>query len=183
MTLVFHKKPIALSARTLQSLLEKYFTYSEEVKPSGTDEEKYEEYMSATNLLSGSIETIKMSRNALQSLIDKLQKEFEEARTKGNKKNLTNEVEEIENDAQFTEKIAKANEMIYILSARVTEARNQMGKLARKMGIAHKELKKSKIPGKTEANVDQATTSGPGIADEPEDTPLSPSDAIWLSEG
>ncbi|KAL6724140.1 hypothetical protein Aduo_019055 [Ancylostoma duodenale] len=181
MTLVFHVKPIALSAKTLQSLMDKYATYSEEIKPSGTDEEKYEEYLSAVNLLSGSIETIKMSRNALQALIDKLQKEYDDAKAKGNRKELTNEVEDIKNDSHFTEKIARANEMTYILTTRVTEARNHMGKLARKMGITQKAPKKTKDPGTFQVNLDQGTTLGPVMATEP-DTSLSPSDAIWLSE-
>ncbi|KAK6736395.1 hypothetical protein RB195_019213 [Necator americanus] len=178
MTLVFHKRPILLSAKTLQSLLDKYSTYSDEIKPSGTDEERYEEYLSAANLLSGSIETIKMSRNAFQALIDKLQKEYEEARSKGNKKDLTNEVEEIENDAQFNERIAKANEMVYILSARVTEARNHMGKLARKMGITHREPTKQKPARINETHADQQTATESTATEETEEG-SSQNDAIW----
>ncbi|KAK6742872.1 hypothetical protein RB195_010249 [Necator americanus] len=181
MTLVFHKRPILLSAKTLQSLLDKYSTYSDEIKPSGTDEERYEEYLSAANLLSGSIETIKMSRNALQALIDKLQKEYEEARSKGNKKDLTNEVEEIENGTQFNERIAKANEMVYILSARVTEARNHMGKLARKMGITHREPTKQKPARINETHADQQTATESTATEETEEG-SSQNDAIWLSE-
>ncbi|KAK6750546.1 hypothetical protein RB195_002489 [Necator americanus] len=181
MTLVFHKRPILLSAKTLQSLLDKYSTYSDEIKPSRTDEERYEEYLSAANLLSGSIETIKMSRNALQALIDKLQKEYEEARSKGNKKDLTNEVEEIENDTQFNERIAKANEMVYILSARVTEARNHMGKLARKMGITHREPTKQKPARINETHADQQTATESTATEETEEG-SSQNDAIWLSE-
>ncbi|KAK6764628.1 hypothetical protein RB195_024811 [Necator americanus] len=181
MTLVFHKRPILLSAKTLQSLLDKYSTYSEEIKPSGTDEERYEEYLSAANLLSGSIETIKMSRNAHQALIDKLQKEYEEARSKGNKKDLTNEVEEIENNTQFNERIAKANEMVYILSVRVTEARNHMGKLARKMGITHREPTKQKPARINETHADQQTATESTATEETEKG-SSQNDAIWLSE-
>ncbi|KAL6739059.1 hypothetical protein Aduo_012548 [Ancylostoma duodenale] len=119
---------------------------------------------------------MKMSRNALQALIDKLLKEYDDARAKGNKKELTNEVEDIENDSHFTEKIAKANEMIYI----PTVAGNHMGKLARKMGITQKAPKMTKDPATSQVNLDRGTMLGPVMAAEP-DTPLSPSDAIWLS--
>ncbi|KAK6764708.1 hypothetical protein RB195_024874 [Necator americanus] len=153
----------------------------EEIKPSETDEEKYEKYLNAANLLSGSTETIKMSRNALQALIDKLQKEYEEARSKGNKKDLTNEVKEIENDTQINERIAKANGMVYVLSARVTEARNHMGKLARKMGITHREPTKQKPARINETHADQQIAKESAATEETEEG-SSQNDAIWLSE-
>ena len=90
MALIFHKEPIILSANTLQTLLNKYSSYSEELKLTGTDEENYEEYLNASNLIPGGIDNIRSSRNALQTLIDKLQREYEEAKVKGNKKDLTN---------------------------------------------------------------------------------------------
>ncbi|CAJ0606944.1 unnamed protein product [Cylicocyclus nassatus] len=182
MALIFHKKPIELSSKTLQSLLDKYASYSEEVKASGTEEEQYDEYLSAANLISGGIDNLKMSRNALQSLIDKLQKEYDEARAKGNKKELVNEVEEIEKDTGFTEKIAKANELIYILNARATEARNQMGKLARKLGINKEEPKKAKPTLLHEINSPQQATLESGVAEQMEVLTIAPEDASWLTE-
>lgn len=74
------------------------------MKPSGTDAEIHEKYLSTVNLLVG-VSKQKWAE-MLSRLLDKLQKEYEETRTKGNKKydkwSPTNEVEEIENDTQFT---------------------------------------------------------------------------------
>ncbi|KAK6060275.1 hypothetical protein COOONC_02069 [Cooperia oncophora] len=77
MTLTVHKKPIEFSAKTLNTLLEKYKAYADEVSPTGDDRAQNDEYSTA-------------------SLVDKLEKEFHEARTKGDKKDLLNDIKEID---------------------------------------------------------------------------------------
>ncbi|KAK6017462.1 hypothetical protein OSTOST_17019, partial [Ostertagia ostertagi] len=135
MSLTFHRKPIKFSANTLETLLAKYQPYTEEILPTGEDSTKYEEYCSAINLIIGGIKIIKSSQEHLQNLVDKLEKAYEESKTKGNKKDLVNEVEEIDQQCQFSEKIAKANETIFVLQARINEYRDKVHKLALKLGI------------------------------------------------
>ncbi|KAK6764569.1 hypothetical protein RB195_024768 [Necator americanus] len=61
--------------------------------------------------------------------------EYNDSRTKDNKKELEKEFEEIESETKLTDIIARANEMIFKLEARATEATNQADKFARKLGI------------------------------------------------
>ncbi|KAK6764141.1 hypothetical protein RB195_024461 [Necator americanus] len=135
MSLVFHRKPMAHSVKTLQLLLEKFSLYKEECNPNGSDEEMFEAYLTSTNLIKSGMKTIDQSRNSLQSLIDKLQMEYNDSKTKGNKKDLEKEVEEIESETKFTDIMARANEVIFMLEARATEAASQANKFARKLGI------------------------------------------------
>ena len=162
MSLVFHKEPIELCAKTLQSLLDKFASYTSEVRASGDDEEMYEEYISTINPQLGSIDTIKMSRNSLQELIDLLRKEFEVAKSK--KKDLVSEVEEIKKETKFNEKIANANEMIFILGTRITEAKNLMSKLARKLGKARVDVENAcrTVPASREDHWPLTETQGKG---------------------
>ncbi|KAK6763461.1 hypothetical protein RB195_023963 [Necator americanus] len=95
----------------------------------------FEAYLTSTNLIKAAIKTIEESRSSLQSLIDKLQMEYNDSKTKGNKKDFEIEVEEIENEANVTDVMARANEMIFMLEARATEAANQADNFATKLGI------------------------------------------------
>ncbi|KAK6735669.1 hypothetical protein RB195_018726 [Necator americanus] len=61
--------------------------------------------------------------------------EYDDSRTKGNKKDLEKEVGEIESEAKSTDIMAKANEMIFMLEGRAREAANQVDKFARKLEI------------------------------------------------
>uniref|UniRef100_A0A7I4Z127 Peptidase A2 domain-containing protein n=1 Tax=Haemonchus contortus TaxID=6289 RepID=A0A7I4Z127_HAECO len=141
MSLTFHRKPIKFSANTLETLVAKYQVYTEEIKPTGDDSTKYEEYCTAINLIIGGIKIIRSCQENLQNLVDKLEKAYEEAKTKGNKKVLVNEIEEIDQQYQFSEKIAKANEIVFILEARSNEYRDRVLKLASKLGIdQHKSM-------------------------------------------
>ncbi|KHJ80491.1 hypothetical protein OESDEN_19834, partial [Oesophagostomum dentatum] len=105
-------------------------------------------------------------------LIDKLQTEFEDARTKANKKEVEKELEEIETQTKFTEAIANANEMMFMLGARLTEAKNHAEKLARKLGV--------ELPRKFEANRERQPETSQNR--EVNDEVINPNDAQWLSE-
>ncbi|KAK6764788.1 hypothetical protein RB195_024928 [Necator americanus] len=139
MSSVFHRKPMAHSAKTLQLLLEKFSLYKEVCNPNGSEEEMFEAYLTSTNLIKGSIKAIEQSANSLQSLIDKLKMEYNDSRTKGNKKELEKEIEEIESETKFTDIMERANEMIYMLEGRATEAASQANKFARKLGKSYTE--------------------------------------------
>uniref|UniRef100_A0A7I4YK08 CdvA domain-containing protein n=1 Tax=Haemonchus contortus TaxID=6289 RepID=A0A7I4YK08_HAECO len=172
MSLIFHKKPIGYSAKTLSTLLDKYSSYAEEINSAGDDRTQYEEYSTAVNLIAGGIKIIKSSRDSLQSLVDKLEKEFDEAKTRGNKKDLINDIEDIDSEYKFTEKIARANEMIYVLEARLTESRNKLQKLAQKLGI---NPKRSEIAQRNGAKEDETKNQST-------EDPETDGDLAWLSE-
>ncbi|VDM65692.1 unnamed protein product [Strongylus vulgaris] len=83
--------PGLFSAKILQTLLEKFSTYKEKLELTGSEDENYEDCLSA--------------------------REYEAARA-----NLTKK------------KLKKTNEMIFMLGVRLTEAKSQMEKPARKLG-------------------------------------------------
>ncbi|KAL6727577.1 hypothetical protein Aduo_009442 [Ancylostoma duodenale] len=178
MAFIFHRKPISYSAKTLSTLLEKYKSYTEEVEPTGDENSQYDELTSTVNLLSGGIKIIQQSRDALQTLINKMEKEFDELKLKGNRKELANEIEEIDNEARFNEKIAAANDTLYVLEARLTETRSKRHKIATKLGI---DPQKSEINTATssEFSSSKRDIDAENNADEAE---LSPNENQWLSE-
>ncbi|KAL6722430.1 hypothetical protein Aduo_017555 [Ancylostoma duodenale] len=49
MAFIFHKKPILYSAKTLSTLLDKFRAYTEEVSPTGDENNQYEELTTAGN--------------------------------------------------------------------------------------------------------------------------------------
>ncbi|VDO88457.1 unnamed protein product [Haemonchus placei] len=163
MSLIFHKKPIGYSAKTLSTLLDKYSPYAEETNSEGDDRTQYEEYTTAVNLIADGIKIIKSSRDSLQSLVDKLEKEFDEAKSRGNKKDFINDIEDIDSECKFTEKIARANEIIYVLEARLTESRNKLPKLAQKLGINPRKSEVAQRNGAKKDDTNNASTEEPEI--------------------
>lgn len=164
-------------------MLEKYKSYTEEIAPKGDDNSQYDEYSTAVNLLAGGIAIIQSSRNSFQGLVDKLQREFDESKAKGSKKGLIAEVEDIDSECQFTERIAKANEMIYVLEARLTESRNKMSKLAQKLGIAPRKNQTTSVKN-LEVSLSEKDNVHPksGGRGESEQEAVSDPDSAWISE-
>ncbi|CAJ0594579.1 unnamed protein product [Cylicocyclus nassatus] len=135
MAFTLHKKPIAYSAKSLGTLVEKYRGYSEGVSTSGNETKQLDELYNAADLISGGIELIRESRDALQILVDKLDKQFDDLNVKGNRKELLAEIEEIDKDTQYSEKIAAANDTMYVLKARLNETRTKAKRLAKKLDM------------------------------------------------
>ncbi|KAK6044468.1 hypothetical protein COOONC_18027, partial [Cooperia oncophora] len=136
------------------------------------DSAKYEEYCTAINLITGGIKIIKSSQENLQTLVDKLEKAYEESKSKGNKKDLVSEIEEIDQYCQFSEKIAGANDIIFVLQARINEYRDKVHKLALKLGI---DRQKSQL---TATNKHIENKQKGSDSQESIDTEL----ALWLSD-
>ncbi|KAL6733106.1 hypothetical protein Aduo_003787 [Ancylostoma duodenale] len=133
MAFISHKKPILYSAKTLSTLLDKFKAYTEEVSP--TENNQYEELTTAVNLINGGTKLIQQSRDALQTLVSKLEKEFDVLKLKGNRKELVSEVEEIDSETHFNENIASVNDMVYVLETRLTETRSKAHQVAQKLEI------------------------------------------------
>lgn len=73
---------------------------------------------------------MKQSRDILQCLIDELRQEVKSAI---DKKFLLGQIVEMENEIQFFERIANANQIILSIEFHIIEAKNQLRKLARKL--------------------------------------------------
>ena len=177
MSLTFHRKPIKLGALSLQTLITKYQQYINGISPEGDERAQYDEYCTAINLTITGIRIIKSSRNNLQTLVDKLEKVYEESRSKGIKKDLVNEVEEIDRESHFSEKIASANDTIFILEARASEYRDKANKLALKLGIHARQghLNMNKPSGNV-ATGEQSSNNSRDTED------IDPELAQWLSD-
>ncbi|CAJ0602740.1 unnamed protein product [Cylicocyclus nassatus] len=171
MAFLFHKKPIAYSARTLGTLLEKYKGYAEEISPCGNETKQYDELNNAVELISGGMKLIKQSRDALQVLVDKLEKEFDDLKMKGSRKELVSEIEDIEKETQFSEKIAAANDTLYVLEARLNETRSKVKRIARKLDM----------PVNTETVSTPSEIAMKGVSSG-EEREFSPNATEWLSE-
>ncbi|CAJ0591216.1 unnamed protein product [Cylicocyclus nassatus] len=109
--------------------------YSEGVSTSGNETKQLDELYNAADLISGGIELIRESRDALQILVDKLDKQFDDLNVKGNRKELLAEIEEIDKDTQYSGKIAAANDTMYVLKARLNETRTKAKRLAKKLDM------------------------------------------------
>ncbi|EYC10154.1 hypothetical protein Y032_0057g2793 [Ancylostoma ceylanicum] len=179
MAFIFHKKPIVYSAKTLSTLLDKFRAYTEEISPTGDENNQYEELTTAVNLIGGGIKLIQQSRDALQTLVNKLEKEFDVMKLKGNRKELISEVEEIDNETHFNEKIASANDMVYVLETRLTETRSKAHKIAQKLGI---DPKKSEINNSTSSETSSSNKTSDARCSEDPERVLSPNEVEWLSE-
>ncbi|KAK6060896.1 hypothetical protein COOONC_01442 [Cooperia oncophora] len=59
------KHPSVQRTKTLNTLLEKYKAYADEINPTGDDRTQYDEYSTAVNLIAGGIKIIKSSRDSL----------------------------------------------------------------------------------------------------------------------
>ncbi|KAK6061957.1 hypothetical protein COOONC_00376 [Cooperia oncophora] len=59
------RSEIDVSTKTLNTLLEKYKAYADEINPTGDDRTQYDEYSTAVNLIAGGIKIIKSSRDSL----------------------------------------------------------------------------------------------------------------------
>ncbi|KAK6761114.1 hypothetical protein RB195_022254 [Necator americanus] len=108
--------------------------------------------------------------------------EYNDSKTKGNKKDLEKEVEEIESETKFTDIMARANEMIFMLEARATEAANQADKFARKLGIELHKNQRIVTHFENTNNRSPQTGGARTGTDQSNDETFTSGDAIWLSE-
>uniref|UniRef100_A0A7I4Y422 Zinc knuckle CX2CX4HX4C n=1 Tax=Haemonchus contortus TaxID=6289 RepID=A0A7I4Y422_HAECO len=81
-------------------------------------------------------------------------------------------------ECKFTEKIARANEMIYVLEARLTESRNKLQKLAQKLGINPKRSEIAQRNGAKEDETKNQSTEDPEIEGDPAWLPEDMSDKL-----
>ncbi|KAK6762536.1 hypothetical protein RB195_023311 [Necator americanus] len=108
--------------------------------------------------------------------------EYSDSKTKGNKTDLEKEIEEIESETKFTDIMARANETIFMLEARATEAASQADKFARKLGIKLHRNQRIVTHLEDANNRSPQTVSARTATDQSSDKTFSPDDALWLSQ-
>ena len=119
MALHFHKTPIVLSATTLKNLVSRYKEYTAKTDYPTIDEENYEKCRSTIALLKSGIRQIKEGRENLQKLYNEIRDEYKNCKNKSERKDLMTEIEQIEQESQLQVHIAEANDLIFMLTARL----------------------------------------------------------------
>ncbi|EYC13453.1 hypothetical protein Y032_0043g720 [Ancylostoma ceylanicum] len=134
MALHFHKRQIVLSASTLKTLVSRYRDYSKEIEYATIDEENYQKCRSTVALLRSSIRQIKEARENLQGLYDDIREEYRNCKNKSEKKDIMVEIEQIEEESQLLTAIAEANDLIFMITARLDESKNICENMEIKLG-------------------------------------------------
>ena len=117
-------KTIANSVKTLKSMTNNFASYTEPKQYSPDDQLQYEELLQAIDFINGGISQIASGKNELNALITQAKEDYNNLKSKEERKNFLVEFEKIENETNFNDVIASATEMIYMLNTRLTEARS-----------------------------------------------------------
>ncbi|KAK6728973.1 hypothetical protein RB195_006184 [Necator americanus] len=142
MALHFHRTPIVLSATTLKTLVSRYREYTKQVEYSAIDEETYQKCRSETALLQSSIRQIKEARENLQELYNEVRDEYKNCKNKSERKDLMIEIEQIEEESQLQSAIAEANDLTFMLTARLDETKNMRENMEIKLGYMSLKLQR-----------------------------------------
>ncbi|CAJ0595287.1 unnamed protein product [Cylicocyclus nassatus] len=134
---IIYGKPIQNSFNTLKSLTANFATYAKEQKFLEEDANQYEETLQAIDLIRNSISQIEIAKNNLQELVDRLKHDYDNTKSKEDRKNILQQMENIEKETDFTEVSREATEMVFMLDTRLTEAISNEKRLARKLGLSH----------------------------------------------
>ncbi|EYB93812.1 hypothetical protein Y032_0178g647 [Ancylostoma ceylanicum] len=94
-----------------------------------------EETQTAIDLISGGIAQITRAKSELQALINQYRDDYVASNSKDEKKMLLSNLKEIEKETHFNDVMGKANEMTFILEARMTEAESNKNRLSRKLSV------------------------------------------------
>ncbi|KAK6742031.1 hypothetical protein RB195_009726 [Necator americanus] len=108
--------------------------YTKQVEYSAIDEETYQKCRSATALLQSSIRQIKEARENLQELYNEVRDEYKNCKNKSERKDLMIEIEQIEDESQLQSAIAEANDLTFMLTARLDETKNMRENMEIKLG-------------------------------------------------
>ncbi|KAL6740834.1 hypothetical protein Aduo_014148 [Ancylostoma duodenale] len=135
MAFAFYRKPLLLSAKTLKTLVENFSSYTKPLEITEIEDELFHKCCRATDLITEAINQIKTSKESLQRQFDKMQALYENTTAKSEKKDMFSELQEIENESKFQKVIASANETIFMLEIRQTEARHDKLRLSQKLGL------------------------------------------------
>ncbi|KAL6738253.1 hypothetical protein Aduo_011820 [Ancylostoma duodenale] len=142
MAFAFYRKPLLLSTKTLKTLVENFSSYTKPLEITENEEELFHKCCRATDFISEAINQTSKSKESLQRHFDKLQALYENTTAKSEKKDMFPELQEIANESEFQGFIASANETIFMLEIRQTEARHDKLRLSQKLGLTIPSAKK-----------------------------------------
>ncbi|KAK6762649.1 hypothetical protein RB195_023391 [Necator americanus] len=105
-----------------------------DVEYSAIDKGTYQKCRSATALLQSSIRQIKEERENLQELYNEVRDEYKNCRNKSERKDLMIEIEQIEEESQLQSAVAEANDLTFMLTARLDETKSMREIMEIKLG-------------------------------------------------
>ncbi|KAK6762652.1 hypothetical protein RB195_023391 [Necator americanus] len=108
--------------------------YTKQVEYSAIDKGTYQKCRSATALLQSSIRQIKEERENLQELYNEVRDEYKNCRNKSERKDLMIEIEQIEEESQLQSAVAEANDLTFMLTARLDETKSMREIMEIKLG-------------------------------------------------
>ncbi|KHJ96463.1 hypothetical protein OESDEN_03572 [Oesophagostomum dentatum] len=138
MALHFHKTPIIMSATTLKNLTTRYKEYTSKVDYPTIDEDSYEKCQSSISLLQSGVRQIREGRENLQKLYAEIRDEYKNCKNKSERKDLMAEIEQIEEESQLQIAIGESNDLIFMLTARLDEAKSVRDRMEVKLGYIQK---------------------------------------------
>ncbi|EYC25296.1 hypothetical protein Y032_0012g1809 [Ancylostoma ceylanicum] len=125
-----------MSATTLKNLNQRYKEYTVQVEFPIIDEESYEKCRSVIALLQSGIRQIKEGRDHLEKLYNEIRDEYRNCKNKSERKDLMLEVEQIEDESQVLAAIGEAHDLVFMLAARLVEAKCLRDRMDIKLGYA-----------------------------------------------
>ncbi|KIH57511.1 hypothetical protein ANCDUO_12297, partial [Ancylostoma duodenale] len=155
---ILYKQPIIISVKTL---IDNFKEYSKTQKYSEDETVQYDEAQTAIDLITGGITQLRSSSNELKTLVKQLKDDFMAMTSKEEKKSLLHLIESLEKETNFNEALGNANELIYMLEARVTEAKSTRHRLSRKHGFTVKpDISGQNDAGKHEKSKEKQSVEG-----------------------
>ncbi|XGW33827.1 hypothetical protein V3C99_017913, partial [Haemonchus contortus] len=181
MSLHFHRRPIISNATTLKNLVVRYREYTTKVDYPAADEETYEQCRSAIALLESGIRQINLGTEQLRKLYSEIREEYQNCKNKAERKDIMLEIEQIEEDSNLHTILADANELGFMLTTRLDEAKCARDRLDVKLEYTTQKaqrLQELALGGedqRSQINPDEGSEQGPssqnrtpsvGVADE-----------------
>ncbi|EYB84689.1 hypothetical protein Y032_0311g2127 [Ancylostoma ceylanicum] len=123
MALHFHKIPIILRARLLRTIVTHYTEYTKNVEYAESDDINYEKCRTTIALLESGLRQIKEAKEDLQKLYREILDEYKNCEDSSEKRDILAEIHQIAEESDLHISIAKANDLIAILTARSNESR------------------------------------------------------------
>ncbi|KIH45147.1 hypothetical protein ANCDUO_24816, partial [Ancylostoma duodenale] len=110
-------------------LIDNFKEYSKTQNYSEDETVQYDEAQTAIDLITGGITQLRSASDELKTLVKQLKDDFMAMTSREEKKSLLQLIESLEKETNFNEALGNANELIYMLEARVTKAKSTRHRL------------------------------------------------------
>ncbi|EYC35199.1 hypothetical protein Y032_1119g3631 [Ancylostoma ceylanicum] len=116
--------PIILGAKSLKTFVNHHKENTKNSEYSKIDYESYEKCVSTIALQQSRLRQIEEAKLDLQNLYKELREEYTNCKDESEKKDIMAEIEKIERESQVQTAITEANDLIFLLTARLNESKN-----------------------------------------------------------